>query len=100
MICSEIISSIEKKYPKNAALEWDNVGLLAGRNDKEVKKIYIASTLAIASATTTVIVVISVDAYPSKKDFLKISPKFIRISLSCILSANIIFRKGSALHIL
>lgn len=45
MICSEIISSIEKKYPKNAALEWDNVGLLAGRNDKEVKKIYIALDL-------------------------------------------------------
>ena len=33
---------IEATYPKHAALEWDNVGLLVGRTEKEVKKIYVA----------------------------------------------------------
>lgn len=42
MLCKEIISIIEKTYPREYALKWDNVGLLAGRDDKEVKCIYIA----------------------------------------------------------
>lgn len=42
MLCKEIISVIEETFPRDAALSWDNVGLLAGRDDKEVKKIYIA----------------------------------------------------------
>ena len=42
MICKDIIRMIEEKYPKSYAMNWDNVGLLAGRYEKEVKKIYIA----------------------------------------------------------
>lgn len=42
MLCREIIDVIERTYPKHAALEWDNVGLLVGRTEKEVKKIYVA----------------------------------------------------------
>ena len=42
MLCRDIINVIENTYPKQAALEWDNVGLLVGRNDKEVDKIYVA----------------------------------------------------------
>ena len=42
MICREITDSIEKRYPKRYAMDWDNVGLLAGRSDKEVRKIFIA----------------------------------------------------------
>lgn len=42
MRCSEIIDIIEETYPREYALDWDNVGLLAGRDDKEVKRIYIA----------------------------------------------------------
>lgn len=42
MLCKDIISVIERMYPPAAALEWDNVGLLAGRDDKEVKSIYVA----------------------------------------------------------
>ena len=42
MLCKEIIEKIEEKYAWKYALEWDNVGLLAGRDDKEVKRIYIA----------------------------------------------------------
>ena len=42
MLCKDIIKVIEHTYPKHAALEWDNVGLLAGRMEKDVQKIYIA----------------------------------------------------------
>lgn len=42
MLCREIMNRIEQAYPKQAALDWDNVGLLVGRVDKEVKKVYIA----------------------------------------------------------
>lgn len=42
MLCKEIINGIECTYPKQAASEWDNVGLLVGRTEKEVKQIYVA----------------------------------------------------------
>lgn len=42
MKCREITAKIEARYPKRYAMEWDNVGLLAGRSDKEVKKVYLA----------------------------------------------------------
>lgn len=42
MQCKEIIELLERDYSRSYALSWDNVGLLAGRTDKEVKKIYVA----------------------------------------------------------
>ncbi|MGN1267372.1 MAG: Nif3-like dinuclear metal center hexameric protein [Dorea sp.] len=42
MLCRDIMELIERYYPQSYAMEWDNVGLLAGRDDKEVKIIYIA----------------------------------------------------------
>ena len=42
MLCREVMNVIERTYSKHAALEWDNVGLLVGRTDKVVKKIYVA----------------------------------------------------------
>lgn len=42
MLCKEVIEVIENTYPKHAAMGWDNVGLLVGRTEKEVKKIYVA----------------------------------------------------------
>ncbi len=42
MFCKDIIEIIESTYPKKVALDWDNVGLLVGRTDKDVKKIYVA----------------------------------------------------------
>lgn len=42
MLCKEIIQVIEASYPKEAALGFDNVGLLAGRAEKEVNRIYLA----------------------------------------------------------
>lgn len=42
MRCSEIIDRLEELSPTAFAESWDNIGLLAGRRDKEVKSIYIA----------------------------------------------------------
>lgn len=42
MKCDEIIKKLESLSPVSFAEEWDNVGLLAGRRDKEVSTVYIA----------------------------------------------------------
>ena len=42
MKCRKILSSLYKKCPLSLAEEWDNVGLLTGRPEKEVRKVYIA----------------------------------------------------------
>ena len=42
MRCREICEILEKEYSPEYACDWDNVGLLAGRRDKEVKKILLA----------------------------------------------------------
>jgi len=42
MKCYEIIEKLERLSPIEYAEEWDNVGLLAGRRDKEVGSVYIA----------------------------------------------------------
>lgn len=42
MRCSEIIRRLEQLAPVEYACEWDNPGLLAGRMDKEVKKVLLA----------------------------------------------------------
>ena len=42
MECKKVIELLEKQSPKRYACDWDNVGLLVGREDKEIQKIYIA----------------------------------------------------------
>ncbi len=42
MKCSEIIRLLEEDYPVSAAESWDNPGLLVGRADRKVKKIFVA----------------------------------------------------------
>lgn len=42
MLCRDIMNIIEEAYPGKYAMDWDNVGLLAGRDDKEVRCIYVA----------------------------------------------------------
>lgn len=42
MLCRDIIEIIEKDYPASCALDWDNVGLLVGSPEKEVKRVYVA----------------------------------------------------------
>ena len=45
MVCKELGLQIEKKYPVDAALSWDNVGLLVGCTRQEVKRIFVALDL-------------------------------------------------------
>lgn len=40
--CQDLIEKIEERYPRIYACDWDNVGLLAGDRDQEVKTVYIA----------------------------------------------------------
>ena len=42
MKCQEIIECLEEVSPRSFAEPWDNVGLLCGRGEKEVRTIYIA----------------------------------------------------------
>ena len=42
MKCYEIIEKLESLSPAAFAEEWDNIGLLAGRRDREVGAVYIA----------------------------------------------------------
>lgn len=42
MKCSDVIDCLEEVSPKSFAESWDNVGLLCGRQDREVKSVYIA----------------------------------------------------------
>ncbi len=42
MKCYDIIEKLENLSPPVFAEEWDNIGLLAGRRDKEVRTVYIA----------------------------------------------------------
>lgn len=40
--CQELIEKIEERYPRVYACDWDNVGLLAGDREQEVRAVYIA----------------------------------------------------------
>ena len=42
MECQKIMACLERLSPRQYACDWDNVGLLVGRKDKEVNKIMIA----------------------------------------------------------
>ena len=41
MKCEEIIRKLEEEYPLSCAEDWDNPGLLVGRRDSEIEKIYV-----------------------------------------------------------
>ena len=40
--CQELIDKMEERYPRIYACDWDNVGLLAGDREQEIKSVYIA----------------------------------------------------------
>lgn len=48
MRCQDIIHILNRQSPAEYALEWDNVGLLVGRKDKEVKKLLLAVDATVA----------------------------------------------------
>ena len=39
---ADILTFVESLAPRSMKMDWDNVGLLCGRKDKEVKKILVA----------------------------------------------------------
>ncbi|MGI6011346.1 MAG: Nif3-like dinuclear metal center hexameric protein [Ruminococcus sp.] len=41
MKCSEIMEGLKKQWPETCALDWDNVGLLVGRKEREVEKVFL-----------------------------------------------------------
>lgn len=45
LTCREIVEELEGAYPSSCAEQWDNVGLLVGRMDAPVDKVYIALDL-------------------------------------------------------
>ncbi len=42
MKCSDVMDKLEQLSPASFAEKWDNVGLLIGRKDKEIKKVMVA----------------------------------------------------------
>ncbi len=42
MICEEWIARLNELAPETYACEWDNPGLLTGRTDKEIRRVYVA----------------------------------------------------------
>ncbi len=42
MLCKEVIDKLEGAFPPYYGESWDNIGLLSGRMDKEIQKVYIA----------------------------------------------------------
>ncbi len=54
MKCREIIEVLEQLAPKRMACDWDNPGLLAGRMDKEVKKILLTVDVDDAAVETAI----------------------------------------------
>lgn len=41
MLCRKLIEQLEARYPRQEAMDWDNVGLLVGRRDKEIQKVLV-----------------------------------------------------------
>jgi len=46
MLCSEIVSYLNQIAPEDLACDWDNVGLLVGDMDREIRRIVIGLTLS------------------------------------------------------
>ena len=44
MVCKEIIKILQQQSPEGYACEWDNVGLLVGSEEKDVRCIYVGVT--------------------------------------------------------
>ncbi|MBS6195630.1 MAG: Nif3-like dinuclear metal center hexameric protein [Clostridiales bacterium] len=42
MKCKDILEKLEERWNPAYAMEWDNVGLLVGREDKEIHKVFVA----------------------------------------------------------
>lgn len=84
MRCDEVIVRLEELSPVHYAQEWDNVGLLVGRNDKEVRRVMIA-----LDATSDVIE----QAVHAQADFLLTHHPLLFAPTKCICSDDFIGRR-------
>ena len=84
MKCADIIEKLEALSPATYAEDWDNIGLLAGRRDKEVKTIYVA-----VDATDEVIE----DAIEMKADMLLTHHPLIFKKMSRVTTDDFIGRR-------
>ncbi|MGN1147097.1 MAG: Nif3-like dinuclear metal center hexameric protein [Lachnospiraceae bacterium] len=84
MKCTEIMKRLEILAPAKFAEEWDNVGLLAGRSTKEVKKVYLA-----VDATDEVIE----DAIDAEADMLLTHHPLIFSPLKSVTEENFVSRR-------
>lgn len=42
MLCKDVMAVLEENFARSYAMDWDNVGLLVGREEKPVRRIYVA----------------------------------------------------------
>ncbi|WP_320045785.1 Nif3-like dinuclear metal center hexameric protein [uncultured Ilyobacter sp.] len=84
MRLSEITKRLEKAFPKNMAESWDNVGLLIGEKNKDVKKIQIS-----LDATDRVIE----EAVKNKADLIITHHPLIFSSLKAINDSTLLGKK-------
>lgn len=84
MRCDEVIVRLEELSPVHYAQEWDNVGLLVGRNDKDVRRVMIA-----LDATSDVIE----QAVQAQADFLLTHHPLLFAPTKCICSDDFIGRR-------
>lgn len=84
MKCMEIMKRLEILAPAHFAESWDNVGLLAGRSTKDVKKVYLA-----VDATDEVIE----EAIDAEADMLLTHHPLIFSPLKSITEENFISRR-------
>ena len=54
MKLSEIISRLEEKFPRQNAESWDNVGLLIGNRESEIKNIQISLDVTVKAVEKAV----------------------------------------------
>ena len=84
MLCRELIEKLEELAPKSLACDWDNPGFLAGRGDKEIKKVLVA-----LDATDRVVE----QAVREQADFLLTHHPLIFRALKQVNDANFISRR-------
>ena len=65
----ELTSWLEKKYPSDAAEDWDNVGLLAGDDTNEISHVFLA--LDLTEETLAEAIEGRYDHYPSSHDLFR-----------------------------
>lgn len=84
MLCRELIEKLEELAPKSLACDWDNPGFLAGRGNKEIKKVLVA-----LDATDRVVE----QALVEQADFLLTHHPLIFRALKQVNDANFISRR-------